>query len=747
MSKILFFYREYSCIFKPKLNIMKQFIFTLVASLFFISGINAQNRITVEDIWSKYAFYPQAAGGFNVMKDGMHYTDLETDGNFQNLVKYDLKTGKKIATLVNGADVKVGDKIIDISGYAFSPDESKLLLSVDAEAIYRRSSVEANYVYDMKTKTTTEVSSNGNQMFATFSPNSSKIAFVRANNLFIKDLTTKQEIQVTTDGKMNEIKNGWADWVYEEEFSKANYFEWNADGSKLAFVRFDETHVKEYTFDAYNNNLYPDKITFKYPKAGEDNSILSVFVYDVATTKTTKVDIGTETDIYIPRIKWTTDKNILSLQRMNRLQNKLELMYANANDGTTKVILTEEAKTYIDITDDLTFLSNNKGFIWSSENDNFNHLYYYDNNGKLMNQITKGNWDVIEFNGYDEKTKTLFYTSTEQGQINRDIYSVKLDGSSKKRLSTAEGTTHAEFSNGMKFYVSSYSNANTPPVYELHSADGKLIKVLEDNADLRTKMKDYNLSKKEFFTFKNTDGVELNGWMMKPQNFDANKKYPVYMFAYNGPGSNECNNAWETFDFWWHSLLNQEGYMVVCVDGRGTLGRGREFKHSTYMQLGKLETLDQIDVAKYLGTLPYVDKTRIGFQGWSFGGYMASLLITKGADYFKSTIAVAPVTNWKWYDNIYTERFLRKPQDNKSGYEDNSPVNFTKNIKGKFLLIHGSSDDNVHLQNSMELAEALVKNNKPFDFMIYPNKNHGIFGGYTRTHLYNKMLKFVKENL
>lgn len=747
MSKILFFYREYSCIFKPKLNTMKQFISTIVTFLFFISGINAQNLITVEDIWSKYAFYPQAAGGFNVMKDGMHYTDLETDGNFQNLVKFDLKTGKKITTLVNGADVKVGDKTIDISGYSFSPDESKLLLSIDAEAIYRRSSVEANYVYDMKSKTTTAVSSNGNQMFATFSPNSSKIAFVRANNIFIKDLTTNNEIQVTSDGKMNEIKNGWADWVYEEEFSKANYFEWNADGSKLAFVRFDETQVKEYTFDAYNNNLYPDKITFKYPKAGEDNSILSVFVYDVTTTKTTKVDIGTETDIYIPRIKWTTDKNILSLQRMNRLQNKLELMYANANDGTTKVILTEEAKTYIDITDDLTFLSNNKGFIWSSEKDNFNHLYYYDNNGKLINQITNGNWDVVEFNGYDEKSRTLFYTSTENGQINRDVYSVKLDGSSKKRLSTSEGTTHAEFSNGMKFYVSTYSNANTPPVYELHSADGKLIKVLEDNADLKNKMKNYNLSKKEFFTFKNTDGIELNGWIMKPQNFDANKKYPVYMFAYNGPGSNECNNAWETFDFWWHSLLNQEGYMVVCVDGRGTLGRGREFKHSTYLQLGKLETLDQIDVAKYLGTLPYVDKTRIGFQGWSFGGYMASLLITKGADYFKSTIAVAPVTNWKWYDNIYTERFLRKPQDNKSGYEDNSPVNFTKNIKGKFLLIHGSSDDNVHLQNSMELAEALVKNNKPFDFMIYPNKNHGIFGGYTRTHLYNKMLKFVKENL
>ena len=724
-----------------------RFLVVTIVCFILSNSIFSQSKITVDDIWSKYAFMPSSAGGFNAMKDGMHYTDLEEEGSTYNIVKYDLKSGKKVAVLVRGSDVLVDGKAIDISDYSFSPDESKILFSREQESIYRRSSKQESYVFDIKTKSVKQLSKNGKQMFPTFSKDGSKIAFVRDNNLFITDLNDYKEMQITFDGKQNEIKNGWADWVYEEEFSKANYFEWNADGSKLAFVRFDESKVKEYSFDFYNNELYPIKETFKYPKAGEDNSVLSVHVFDLVSKKTIKVDVGSETDIYIPRIQWTNDKNTLSFQRMNRLQNKVELMFANAMDGSSKVILTEESKTYIDITDDLTFLPNNKGFIWSSEADNYNHLYQYDLTGKLVKQITSGKWDVISFYGYDEKLNTLYYVSAENGQINRDVYSIKLDGSSKKRLSSQNGTTTAEFSNGLKYYVSSFSDANTPPVYELHSADGKLIKVLEDNAALKSKMKEFNLSKKEFFTFKNSDGVELNGWMMKPQNFDPNKKYPVYMFAYNGPGSNECNNAWETFDFWWHTLLNQEGYMVVCVDGRGTLGRGREFKHSTYLQLGKLETIDQIEAAKYLGTLPYVDKNRIGFQGWSFGGYLASLLISKGADYFKAAIAVAPVTNWKFYDNIYTERFLRKPQDNKSGYEDNSPVNFTKKIKGNFLLVHGSADDNVHYQNAMELASALVKNNIPFEFMTYPNKNHGIFGGYTRTHLYNKMLKFVKENL
>jgi dipeptidyl-peptidase 4 len=725
--------------------LIKKFLFFFTLSL--VITVNSQTRITLEDIWQKYTFRTASPEGYNAMNNGQHYTDLEKNGNTNDLVKYEIKSGKKVEVLVKGEDIKAGDNIIPLNGYSFSPDESMIILSIESEHIYRRSSKAKHYIFDIRSKKLSELSANGKQMFPTFSPDGKKIAFVRDNNLFYKDLETGEEVQVTSDGENNKIKNGWADWVYEEEFSKANYFGWNADGKCLAYMRFDETNVKEYSMDMYNGNLYPEKVTFKYPKAGEDNSIVSVHIYDVTSKKTVMADIGTEKDIYIPRIMWTADPKVLSIQRMNRLQNKLELMFANSANGSTKVVLTEEAKTYVDITDHLTFLSNNKGFIWSSERDDYYHLYYYDISGKLVNQITKGNWDIIDLKGYDEKSNTLYYVSTERGAINRDLYSIKLNGEGKKLLSGAEGTTDADFTNGLKYYVSSHSNANTPPVYELHTADGKLVKVLEDNKDLKQKMKSYDLSQKTFFTFKTSEGIELNGWMMKPQHFDANKKYPVYMFAYNGPGSNECNNAWETYDFWWHSLLNQEGYMVVCVDGRGTYGRGRQFKHCTYLQMGKLETVDQIETAKYLGTLPYVDKSRIGFQGWSYGGYMASLLISKGADYFKAAIAVAPVTNWKYYDNIYTERFLRKPADNKSGYEDNSPVNFVKQIKGKFLLVHGSADDNVHYQNSMEMAKALVMHNIPFDFMTYPNKNHGIFGGFTRLHLYNKMLNFVKQNL
>ncbi len=722
-------------------------LYSFILLFVFAINCNAQKNISVEDIFTQKIFTAKTASGFKAMKNGIHYTDIITDSTGKSLVKYDLKSGAKISIIVKDKDMLLAGRPIDISNYTFSPDESKIVFKTNSEDIYRHSSKADNYVYDIKTGKLAQLSPEGKQMFATVSPKGNKVAFVRDNNLFIKDLDLNKEIKITSDGKINEIKNGWADWVYEEEFGKADFFEWNADGTKLAYVRFDESKVKEFSFDTYNNNLYPDKVTFKYPKAGEDNSIVSVHIYELKTSVSYKVDIGGETDIYIPRIKWTNDVDVLSIQRLNRLQNKLELLYANAINGSTKVILTEEAKTYIEIKEEIVFLPNNKGFILTNESDNYNHLYYYDNNGKVVNQITKGNWDVITFYGYDEKTNTLFYQSTEQGPINRDVYSVKLDGTSKLRLSPLNGTTEADFSAGLKFYVSTYSDANTPAVYELHSSDGKLIKVLQNNSELRKLMTDYKLSKKEFFTFKNSDNVELNGWMMKPQNFDASKKYPVYMFAYNGPHSNKCNNAWERTEFWWHSLLNQEGYIVVCVDGRGTLGRGREFKHSTYMQLGNLEVQDQIQANIYVGNLPYVDKTRIGFMGWSYGGYMAALLISKGADYFKAAIAVAPVTNWKFYDNIYTERFLRKPIDNKSGYEDNSPINFTKKIKGSFLLVHGSGDDNVHYQNSMELSRELIKNNIPFDFMTYPNKNHGISGGLTRTHLYNKMLKFVKENL
>jgi len=716
-------------------------ILLLIPSLFF-----AQQKITLEDIWVKYAFYPKSAEGFNVMNDGLHYVDIEPVAGQNVLCQYEIKSGKKIKELVNANDIKFNGKNLDLSTYQFSPNEDKLLLFEGIENVYRRSPKANYFVYDIATKKTTELSNKGKQFFPLFAPDGNQICFVRENNLYIKNLTSAEEIAVTTDGEYNKIKNGWGDWVYEEEFSKADYFDWSSNSQYLAYVKFDESNVKEYSMDTYNGNLYPDKVTFKYPKAGEENSKVSVHVYDVLAKTTVTVDIGADKDIYIPRVQFTNNPLVLSIQRLNRLQNKLDLIFADAIGGKGISVFTNESKTYIDITDDLTFVGN-KGFIISHEGDNYNHLYYYDITGKLINQITKGNWDVMEFKGFDEATNTLYYISTENGAINRDVYSIKLNGKDKKRLSTKDGVTNFEFTNGFKYYTSSYSNANTPPVYELCDIKGTTIKVLEDNADLKSRLKNYNLSPRTFFKFKTAEGIELNGFMMKPHNFDSTKKYPVYMYAYNGPGSNECNNSFDPFEYAWHNLLNQEGYMVVCVDGRGTMGRGREFKHSTYMQLGKLEVIDQIETAKYLGNLKYVDKTRIGFQGWSYGGYMASLMISKGADVIKTAIAVAPVTNWKYYDNIYTERFLRKPEDNKSGYEDNSPTNFVKNIKGKFLLIHGAADDNVHLQNSMELAAALVKNNIPFDFMVYPNKNHGISGGLTRLHIYTKILKFVKENL
>ena len=722
---------------------MKKFILVLFILPF---TFFSQQKLTLEDIWAKGIFSAKYAQGFNVMNDGVNYVDIESYGSQTNLSQFDLKTGKKIKELVKGEDVKFNNKPLNLYTYQFSPNEDKLLLYENRENVYRRSPKANYYVYDIATKKTIQLSDKGQQMFPLFSPDGKKIAFVRENNLYIKYLETGTEIIVTRDGEANKIKNGWADWVYEEEFSRADYFDWSMNSQYLAYVKFDETKVKEYTMDYYKAELYPTQYTFKYPKAGEENSIVSVHIFDEESKRTVTADIGTEKDIYIPRIQFTNNPLVLSITRLNRLQNKLELLFTDVIGGKGVVAYTDESKTYVDVTDDLRFIGD-KGFIISSERDEYNHLYYYDLNGKLINQITKGQFDVTEFSGYDEETKTLYYVSAENGATNRDVYSIKLNGKDKKRLSTRSGFTSFEFTPGYKYYISTYSDANTPPVYELNSIDGKTVKVLEDNAALKSKMKNYNLSTKQFFKFKTSEGVELNGWMLKPQNFDSTKKYPVYMYAYGGPGANEVNNNWDGTDYFWHNFLNQEGYMVVCVDNRGTQGRGRQFKHSTYLQLGKLETIDQIETAKYLGSLPFVDKTRIGFQGWSFGGYMASLLISKGGDVFKTAVAVAPVTNWKYYDNIYTERFLRKPIDNKSGYEDNSPTNFVKDIKGKFLLIHGSADDNVHLQNSMELANAMVSKNIPFDFMIYPNKSHGISGGLTRLHIYSKIFKFVKENL
>ncbi|MFL5763825.1 MAG: S9 family peptidase [Bacteroidia bacterium] len=723
-------------------------LFIIGFSALLVNNLSAQKKdISVEDIWKTGTFRANGVYGLVSMNDGMHYSTIE-DGK---ILRYEYAKSSAPEIIVEEKNLMIDGKAISIDNYQFSPDESKMLISTGTEQIYRHSTRENNYVYDRKAKTLTAVSSGAKQMYATFSPDGNKVGFVRENNIFIKDLATGKETQVTSDGKWNNIINGATDWVHEEEFSFSVAYFWSPDSRKIAYYKFDESKVKEFSFNEFGNQLYPTEYKYKYPKAGEDNSLVTIHTYDLGTGADKLMDIGKETDQYIPRVKWTMDPNVLSIVRMNRHQNKLDLMLNNASTGESKTVYTENSDTYIDIHegqgDYVYFTADKKNFLIMSEIDGYNHIYLYDMSGKLVKQVTKGNWDVVSFQGIDEKAKTVFYTCSESTATEKDVYSIKLDGSGKKKISSGKGVNAPEFSTGMKYYINTWSDANTPPVIAIYDAQGKQIRVLEDNQELAKKMAEYNMTKKEFFMFKTTEGVDLNAWMIKPVNFDANKKYPVFMYFYGGPGSNQVNNAFDGRNFFWFEMLAEKGYLIMCVDNRGTMYRGKAFKTCTYKQLGKLEVADQIEAAKYLGTLSYVDKSRIGTFGWSFGGYLSSLCITKGADYFKMAIAVAPVTNWRYYDNIYTERFMQLPKENASGYDDNSPINYVDKLKGKYLLIHGTADDNVHVQNTMEMITALVNANKQFDLFMYPDKNHSIYGGNTRLHLYNKMTDFILNNL
>jgi dipeptidyl-peptidase-4 len=580
-------------------------------------------------------------------------------------------------------------------------------------------------------------------MFATFSPAGNKIAYVLDNNIYIHEINSGRTKQVTFDGQKNQIINGASDWVYEEEFGLVRSFEWAPDGEHIAYYKFDETNVKEFSMDLFKGGLYPTQEVFKYPKAGEENSVVRIYFYNLKKDKSTY--IYTEKDYeYIPRIKWTKNSNLLALYGMNRHQNELDFVLADATSNTNKVLFTEKDNYYIDIHDNLTFLPDDN-FIWTSEKDGFNHIYIKGLDGSEQ-QITKGDWEVTSFDGVDSDKMELYYRSTEEGSINRTLYVHNLFTGKKRKLSTQIGDNSIKFSDNFKYYLNSYSNANTAPYYTLHKSNGEQLKILEDNAEFNAKMKEFNLSKKEIFSIK-TEEAELNAWMIKPPNFDSNKKYPLFMFLYGGPGSQQVKNSFGWTNYYWYQMLAQNGYIVACVDNRGTGGKGSEFKKMTYKELGKYELIDQINAAKYFGNLDYIDSKRIGIQGWSYGGYMSSLAITKGADIFSLAIAVAPVTNWRYYDNIYTERYMQTPQENANGYDENSPINHVDKLKGDYLLIHGSADDNVHVQNSMEMISALVKANKKFDLFIYPDKNHGIYGGNTRLHLYQKMTDFILKNL
>ena len=714
-------------------------LLTLLLAILIITPTFAQKRdITLDDLWQNYTFYPSYIGGFNSMNDGEHYSTMEKTEKGQEIIKHQFKDGKKVRTLFSSADFDIQR----INNYTFSDDEKLLLLSTETEKIYRHSSKSAYYIYNIFTDKLKKLTDD-KVMYATFSPNGEKVAYVFDNNLYIKNIRSEKITQVTTDGKKNHIINGASDWVYEEEFALVRSFEWSKNGDYLAYYKFDESNVKEFSMDLFKGGLYPTQEVFKYPKAGEDNSVVKIYTYNVKEAQSTF--IYTEKDYeYFPRIKWTNSPGKLVILAMNRHQNELDFIVANANDGSNKILFTEKDKYYIDVNDNLTFLPEDN-FIWTSEKDGFNHVYLKDFEGGEI-QITKGDWEVTSFHGVDSDKMEIYYTSTEDGSINRSLFVQNLDTDEKRKLSTNLGTNSASFSNGLKYYMNSISTANSAPKFTLHKADGTQLKVLEVNAEFETKMEDFNLSEKEFFTIK-TEDAELNAWMIKPPDFDKNKEYPLYMFLYGGPGSQQVTNSFGWTNYYWYQMLAQQGYIVACVDNRGTGGKGAEFKKMTYKELGKYETIDQINAAKYFGSLSYINANRIGIQGWSYGGYMSSLAITKGADVFSLAIAVAPVTNWRYYDNIYTERYMQTPQENASGYDENSPINHVEKLKGHYLLVHGTADDNVHVQNTMEMISALVKANKQFDLFIYPDKNHGIYGGNTRYHLYKKMTDFILENL
>ncbi len=732
----------------------------LLIIMFLLSGVfvaNAQEKKNFElaDIYERQTFRMKGVAGMNPMKDGNTYATLENG----KLNVYNYSSGELVGTLFDMSELVLPGETKAVPLYAtytLSDDESKVLFMNNMNLIYRHSYTASFYVYDINSKMLSPLSKNGDQRLATFSPDATKVAFMRDNNLFIKDLNTNEELQFTHDGKYNHIINGAPDWVYEEEFGFAQGFFWSPDSKKIAYYKFDESDVVEYNMQMFDG-LYPYDYKFKYPKAGEDNSIVEIYVYDLESGKTTKMNTGEETDIYLPRMKWTNDSNVLAIQRLNRHQNHLEILAADATTGEASVFYDETNPYYIDITDNWTFLKNGKRFVMTSEEDGYNHIYLCSMDGDKKKQLTDGDWDVTEVYGFDGKE--VYFQAAKNSSIERQIYAVNLNGKMRTLINKV-GTNHAAFSSNYKYLINVNSSVDQPRQYVLFDNKGKQVRVLEDNHEFVERMKEYNMAKKEFVTitdpaFVLPDGTQLEmmTWRILPPDFDSTKQYPVLIYVYGGPGHQTVNNAWGSDDFAWMQMLAQRGIICVSINNRGGGARGEVFKKMTYQQLGKYETEDMITLAKYMAAQPYVNPDKIAIYGWSYGGFMATSGITKGADYISTAVAVAPVTNWRYYDNIYTERFMRTPQENPSGYDDNSPINFVDKLKGNYLLCHGSGDDNVHFQNAMELIKALISEGKQFDLMVYPNKNHSIYGTYdregqeVRMHLFEKINNFLFENL
>ena len=706
------------------------------------SVVFAQHKeITLEELYDG-TFSQKRLESLQSLKNGQEYVVLNVDrSNSSSAIDvYSYRTGEQTGTLVDSKDLQ---EVPYFSSFAISENENKIILATEVDQIFRRSRQGVYYIYDVQTKEVQRISDEKIRE-PRLSPDNRKVAYVFENNIYVKDLESGEITQITDDGVDNEIINGVTDWVYEEEFSIVRAFDWSKDGKKIAFLRFDERRVPEFSMDVYGQDLYQTQTVFKYPKAGEENSIVTLHLHDLTSEQTQQVELPQYE--YIPRLEWTNEDNILSVQTLNRHQNDLKLFFVDANTNTAEVVLRETDDAYVDVTFNLTFLEDNS-FIWTSEKDGWNHIYLYDASGELKNQVTKGEWEVTRYYGYDKKTNRIFYQSTENGSINRDVFSIRTNGKSKRQLTDQVGTNAADFSADFTYFINAYSSASTPTTYTLQQAkNGKSVRNILDNSDLLARIEPYNFSPKEFSTIE-VNGNDLNMWMIKPNNFDPNKEYPLFMFQYSGPGSQTVSNTFFGSNDYWYQLLANEGYIVVSIDGRGTGFKGADFKKVTQLELGKYEVEDQIDAAKLLGQRNYIDKDRIGIWGWSYGGFMSSNALLKGNDVFSMAIAVAPVTSWRFYDTIYTERYMTTPQENPSGYDQNSPINHVEKLKGAYLIVHGTADDNVHVQNTTRMVEALVQANKQFDWAIYPDKDHGIYGGNTRLHLYTLMTNFIKENL
>ncbi len=735
---------------------MKRFFritFTFLIVTVSYASLAAQGKkVTLEDFTTRNTFSPKHAGTFRSMKDGEHYTMLEGGGT--KIVKYSYKSGDQVEVIFDSGNIKNNPSEVErISGYTFSPDESKILVYNNSESIYRHSFKADYFVYDIRYRELLPLSEKGGQQVPLFSPNSQLLAYVKDNDLYLKKLRFGTVSAITEDGEDDKIINGIPDWVYEEEFSYNRAFEWSPNSEDLAFVRFDESEVKTYSFPLYMASnpqreaysLYPGSYIYKYPKAGEANSKVSVHVFNVRHRTTKTMDVGDLSEAYIPRLRWTKDPEKLGIIKLNRLQDQLDLYVANPASGVGRVLLTVREEQYVseDVLDNIQFLDDGKHFIYVGPMDGYNHIHLYTMAGIKVRQVTKGKWDVTDYLGFDAKKKLFYFQAAGISPLQREVYSISMSGTKQVLLTPQKGTNSASFSENFGYFVNTYSSADTPPVVSVYQQNNKLLRTVEKNDQLDELLKSYDLPQKEFFSFVTSNGDTLNGYMIKPLGFDATQQYPVFMTQYSGPASQTVLDRWSMN---WESYLATQGLLVVSVDGRGTGARGEQFLKSTYLHLGKLESDDQIETAKYLSGLNYVDGHRIAIWGWSFGGHMVALSMSK-SNVFKLGIAVAPVTNWRYYDTVYTERFLRTPQKNPKGYDENSPIYKAETLEGRLFLIHGSADDNVHFQNTMEYADRLVQSGKQFDMFVYPNRNHSIYGGNTRHHLYTMMSKYLFDNL